>query len=152
MAGAITLAEARSAAEFSIGIPSYPEELGEPSAVYLQDLQPGQQLVLVYESRPGLGRQPTDETDTLFTLFQFKTEEGGGERRRLLIEAVGQLKDDDQVVIHMRYFLEFSETEMAAALRCRPGTVWSRISRASRRLKALIESRFPDLAEGYQRD
>ncbi len=73
-----------------------------------------------------------------------------GERRRLLIEAVGQLKDADQVVIHMRYFLEFSETEMAAALRCRPGTVWSRISRASRRLKALIESRFPELSEDYE--
>ena len=76
VAGAITLAEARSAAEFSIGTPSYPEDLGEPIAVYLQDLQPGQQLVLVYESRPGLGLQPTDESDTLFTVFQFKTEGG----------------------------------------------------------------------------
>ena len=73
-----------------------------------------------------------------------------GERHRLLIEAIGQLKDDDQTVIHIRYFLEFSETEMAVALGCRPGTVWSRISRASRRLKVLIEKRFPDLAEEYQ--
>ena len=73
VAGAITLAEARSTAEFSIRIPSYPEGLREPSAVYLQDLQPGQQVVLVYESQPGLGRQPTDESDMLFTVFQFET-------------------------------------------------------------------------------
>ena len=76
VAGAITLAEARSTADFPIGIPSYPEDLGEPSAVYLQDLQPGQQVVLVYESRPGLGRQPTDENDMLFRVFQFETEGG----------------------------------------------------------------------------
>jgi RNA polymerase sigma-70 factor (ECF subfamily) len=35
-----------------------------------------------------------------------------------------------------RYFLDFSEAEMAAAMRVRPGTVKSRLSRALARLKA----------------
>ena len=112
-----------------------------PATVLMPEADDAAENTLVQLVRSGASAAPSAEFAALH-----------GERRRVLIEAVGQLEDADRVVIHMRYFLEFSEMEMAAALRCRPGTVWSRISRASRRLKALIESRFPDLAEDYQGD
>jgi hypothetical protein len=74
VAGSATLAEARSKADFPVQLPSYPEGLGEPDAVYFQDLQPGQQLILVYQAKPGLGLKPRDGKNILFTLFQFKTQ------------------------------------------------------------------------------
>lgn len=70
----------------------------------------------------------------------------GSEQRRLLREALGQLRDREQTVLHLRYFLELSEAEMAEAMGCRPGTVKSRLSRALQRLKAVIHQNYPDLA------
>ncbi len=68
-----------------------------------------------------------------------------GELRRQLMEAIGRLKDDDQTVIHMRYFVDFSNNEIAETLGWRPGTVRSRVSRASQRLRAVIHESYPDL-------
>ena len=61
-----------------------------------------------------------------------------GEQRKLLLDAVGRLGENDRQVIACRYFLELSEAEMAAALGCRPGTVKSRLSRALDRLRAVL--------------
>lgn len=70
----------------------------------------------------------------------------GRESQQQVLEAIGALKESDQLAIHMRFFLGLSEAEMATALECRPGTVKSRLSRATARLRELIERDFPDLA------
>ena len=62
--------------------------------------------------------------------------------------AVRQLPDNDQQVIYLRYFLELSVEETAAALEIAPGTVKSRLYRALARLKRRIELDFPDLTGG----
>ena len=59
-----------------------------------------------------------------------------GERRAALLGALGRLRDDDRLVIGCRYLLDLSEAETAAALRLRPGTVKSRLSRSLERLRA----------------
>jgi RNA polymerase sigma-70 factor (ECF subfamily) len=64
---------------------------------------------------------------------------------RLVWEAVGALPKDDQELIYLRYFLDQSEQEMAAAIRRPAGTVKSRLHRALRRLRAVIEERYPEL-------
>jgi RNA polymerase sigma-70 factor (ECF subfamily) len=57
------------------------------------------------------------------------------EQRRLLLEAVDALRDEDRQAITLRYFLDLSEAEMADALGCARGTVKSRLSRALGRLR-----------------
>jgi len=57
------------------------------------------------------------------------------ERRRVLLDAVNRLPDDQQLVIGCRYFLDLSEAETASALGIRTGTVKSRTSRALERLR-----------------
>ena len=61
------------------------------------------------------------------------------EDRARLSEAVGRLREDDQLVIAARYFLGLSEAETAIALELRPGTVKSRLSRALGRLHTQLE-------------
>jgi RNA polymerase sigma-70 factor (ECF subfamily) len=55
--------------------------------------------------------------------------------REALLAAMSRLSEEDRLVIGYRFFLELSEREMAEALRCRPGTVKSRLSRAIGRLR-----------------
>ena len=57
------------------------------------------------------------------------------EQRRVLLDAVKALRDEDRLVVAYRYFLELSEEEMAEALGCARGTVKSRLSRALGRLR-----------------
>jgi RNA polymerase sigma factor (sigma-70 family) len=58
------------------------------------------------------------------------------ERSEVLLAALNELREEHRTVIAMRYFLDLSEEEMAAALGCRRGTVKSRLSRALERLRA----------------
>lgn len=58
-----------------------------------------------------------------------------------VLAALGHLSEDDRLVIGYRYFLELSEKETAAALGVRRGTVKSRLSRALRRLEAVLKER-----------
>ncbi|MCH8160453.1 MAG: sigma-70 family RNA polymerase sigma factor [Chloroflexi bacterium] len=60
-------------------------------------------------------------------------------------EAIGGLSDDDQNLIYLRYFLESSEAEAAAAIGRPVGTVKSRLHRALKRLRQVIEDHYPDL-------
>ncbi len=57
------------------------------------------------------------------------------ERRAELLSAVEGLREEDREVISLRYFLELTEAETAAALGCPRGTVKSRLSRAIGRLR-----------------
>ncbi len=58
-----------------------------------------------------------------------------------------QLRPKAQEVIYLRYFLELSEAETAAALDIPTGTVKSRLHRALQQLKVVIELDFAELAE-----
>lgn len=68
------------------------------------------------------------------------------EEARRVWEAVGALAPDDQTLVYLRYFLDVSEQEAAAAIGRPVGTVKSRLHRALRRLRSVIEERYPDLA------
>lgn len=59
-----------------------------------------------------------------------------GDDRRRLATALGRLGADHREVIVLRFILDLSEAECAAALGCRPGTVKSRLSRALAKLRA----------------
>ncbi len=67
------------------------------------------------------------------------------EQRESLSAAMRELSEDDQLVLYLRYFLELPEAEIAAVIGKRPGTVKSRLHRASGRLRAVVEQRYPDL-------
>ena len=56
-------------------------------------------------------------------------------RRRALVAALNRLSTEDRLVIGLRHFEQLTEREMADALDCAPGTVKSRLSRATRRLR-----------------
>ena len=75
-----------------------------------------------------------------------------GERRGLVLEAISRLGDKDQAVLHMRHFLEFSDGEIGDAMGYRPGSVRSRVHRASRRLKKIVDEHYPDLVVASARD
>lgn len=67
------------------------------------------------------------------------------ERSGIVLRAMEQLSSDDRHVLQLRYFLDLPEREIATVIGKRPGTVKSRLSRASRRLRAVIERDFPEL-------
>ena len=58
-----------------------------------------------------------------------------GEQRRVLLDALGELRDDDRLILAYRYFFDLDEAEMAEAMSCARGTVKSRLSRALDRLR-----------------
>jgi len=58
------------------------------------------------------------------------------ERRDRLLAALNRLPERDRLALGCRYLLELSEEETAVALRCRRGTVKSRLARALARLRA----------------
>jgi RNA polymerase sigma-70 factor (ECF subfamily) len=68
------------------------------------------------------------------------------ERRDAVLAALATLKQEDQLVLHLRYFLELGEAEVAAALSCARGTVKSRLHRAQARLRRALVPFFPELA------
>ena len=70
------------------------------------------------------------------------------EERTLLWRAINELREEDRVVLYLRYFVELPEREIAAVIGQQPGTVKSRLSRASGRLRDVIESRYPALRPG----
>jgi RNA polymerase sigma-70 factor (ECF subfamily) len=67
------------------------------------------------------------------------------EERDLLWRAINELPPDDRVVLYLRHFLDLPEREIAEAIGKRPGTVKSRLNRASGRLRGVIEERYPSL-------
>lgn len=67
------------------------------------------------------------------------------EQARRVWQAVSELDPHDQTVLYLRYFLGASEREMAVAIGRAAGTVKSRLHRALRRLRGVVESGYPDL-------
>jgi RNA polymerase sigma-70 factor (ECF subfamily) len=66
-----------------------------------------------------------------------------------VLAAIEQLSPDDKTILHLRYFLELPEREIAGAIGKAPGTVKSRLSRASGRLREVIERDYPHLRERF---
>jgi RNA polymerase sigma factor (sigma-70 family) len=82
-------------------------------------------LVLrVAQDRPSDGAAPSPEAAVL-----------AGERRAELLAVIGQLRDEDRLVLGLRWFADLGEVEMAEALGVPRGTVKSRLSRAMARLR-----------------
>lgn len=79
-----------------------------------------------------------DETDDLALAQQ---------QAQTLWRAVRQLRREYQETVYLRYFLELSEAEVAETLRIAPGTVKSRLHRAIKQLRGVIELEFPELVE-----
>lgn len=65
----------------------------------------------------------------------------------LLWQAVARLKPKGQEVVYLRYFLGMSEIETAETLAIPPGTVKSRLHRALKQLRRIIQRDFPELGE-----
>jgi len=61
------------------------------------------------------------------------------EDQQMLLAALRHLEERDRLVIAYRYFFDMSESDMATALGCAPGTVKSRLSRALARLRVVID-------------
>jgi len=62
------------------------------------------------------------------------------EQRSALLAAVDELREEERLVIALRYFLDLSEAETAAALGLPSGTVKSRLARALARLRTRAEA------------
>ncbi len=71
---------------------------------------------------------------------------------RRLREAVDRLRPGAREIIYLRYFLDLSEAEAAAALDIPAGTAKSRHSRALAQLRAVIAADYPDLREALGDD
>ena len=71
------------------------------------------------------------------------------EQRSSIQRALAELAERDRLVIYLRYYLEFSEQEMATALGVPAGTVKSRLHRGTARLRTLIHERFPELEASH---
>ncbi len=67
------------------------------------------------------------------------------EQNERLLQAVRQLKPEEQTLIALRYFLELPEAEVAQALNVPRGTIKSRLHRTLARLREIIRRDFPDL-------
>lgn len=69
------------------------------------------------------------------------------EERRLLRWAIGQLDPVHRSVVVLKYFHEFSDTEIASVIGCPPGTVKSRLHRARELLRNAMARQMgrPDL-------
>jgi RNA polymerase sigma-70 factor (ECF subfamily) len=68
------------------------------------------------------------------------------EPRDRLLDTVARLSRDDRTAINIRCFLELEAKEIAQILGCPGGTVRSRVYRALRQLKRIIEESYPDLS------
>lgn len=64
-----------------------------------------------------------------------------------LWQAVRRLGAQDQEVIYMRFFLDLTVAETAAASKVAPGTVKSRLHRALERLREVVQRDYPWLIE-----
>jgi RNA polymerase sigma-70 factor (ECF subfamily) len=74
-----------------------------------------------------------------------------GDRSARVLDAMNRLSEDDRLVLYLRYFLELDEREMAQVIGRPAGTVKSRLHRAGRRLREIIETDYPELRDANDR-
>jgi RNA polymerase sigma-70 factor (ECF subfamily) len=85
-----------------------------------------------------LSRQPEPPAEALVT---------ESEQARTVWEAINRLGMEDRVILYLRYFLDLDERSMAQVIGKAQGTVKSRLSRASTRLRDVIEREYPQLRD-----
>ncbi len=68
---------------------------------------------------------------------------------KTLWQAIQQLRNSDQQIIYLRFFLEMTVSETAETIGVAPGTVKSRLHRALKHLMKVIEQDFPELKEWH---
>lgn len=88
-----------------------------------------------YEQRPPAGALGASPEDAAVS----------SEQAQRVWQAVSSLEPRDQALLYLRYFLDSSEEETAAAIGRPAGTVKSRLHRALRKLRSVIEDEYPDL-------
>lgn len=92
---------------------------------------------------------PDASRSQLFASREWQPEEAvlESEERRLLRWAIGQLDPVHRSVVVLKYFHEFSDTEIAAVIGCPAGTVKSRLHRARELLRNAMARQMgrPDL-------
>jgi RNA polymerase sigma factor (sigma-70 family) len=67
------------------------------------------------------------------------------ERARLIWAALDSLREQERVVVYLRYFVNLPERELAEYLDCAPGTVKSRLHRSLQKLRDVVVERYPQL-------
>jgi len=55
------------------------------------------------------------------------------------------LREQERVVVYLRYFLNLPERELAEYLGCAQGTVKSRLHRSLRKLREVVATQYPQL-------
>ena len=73
------------------------------------------------------------------------------ERARLVSQALASLKENERVIVYLRYFLALPERELAEYLGCAPGTVKSRLHRALAKLREVVARDYPQLMSEFAR-
>lgn len=82
---------------------------------------------------------------------QLGGQQQGPEEQHALLDALRALGPRQRAVVVLRYWLDLSEAETAAALNCSVGTVKSQASRALATLRKSAELRDGDIVEGGMR-
>jgi RNA polymerase sigma-70 factor (sigma-E family) len=100
-------------------------------------------LALRSRRRRWLGERPTSPLPERPAADQFAASDDADMVRR----ALAQLLPEQRAVLVLRYYLQWSEAEIASALDCSPGTVKSRASRALAALRdgGLLTASVPNL-------
>jgi RNA polymerase sigma-70 factor, ECF subfamily len=84
-------------------------------------------------------RWHSDEAVVAFAELLEKDVLDDAETRREVWAALGQLSPQQRAVVVLRYYLDFTEAEIADELGCPPGTVKSRLHNAHRQLRRLLQ-------------
>lgn len=98
-----------------------------------------------------LARAARRDPDSFAEARAWDPNDHGSLQAARLWQAVRRLSEKDQRVVYLRYFLDYSEAEMAETLEIARGMVKSRLHRALGRLRSVIDRDFPDLDEGRTR-
>lgn len=111
--------------------------------------------ILINENRKRFRKHRVPEDlhgDLAGTLaVQTAGEQQGPEERQALLDALNRLGPRQRAVVVLRYWLDLSEAETAAALNCSVGTVKSQASRALATLRRDASDRDGDTVEGGRR-
>ncbi len=81
---------------------------------------------------------PLDEANELLSNERPELTAEADELRAVIWAALDELQPQQRAAIVLRYYLGFSESEMAAELGCTSGTVKSRLHRARHHLRCLL--------------
>lgn len=81
-------------------------------------------------------------------VFEIDEELIDRERAHLVWRALESLRENERIVVYLRYFLALPERELAEYLHCPPGTVKSRLHRALTKLREIVTRDYPQLLEG----